>query len=290
MHSYILALGPSVIKLTIHPHLETRIENTPWENFVCDLDPTTLIDVEPGPIPATPEGSLIFDAGKGWKLYADQDGNLEYRFNFGHEETKVLLRLDWPPVRGCLYFPPAAAGHFPLQYPVDEILFQTLLADKQAVIVHAAGIVSKKGLGYLFPGVSGAGKSTLARSIMREESGTLLSDDRVALWMENGTPKICGTPWHGDVPVVNASTAELAGIFFIEHGCRVLEFRALTVAEAASQLISRSVPPYWSRRGMSTMLDLAEKVATACPAALYRNIPGADVLKKAEEYIENRKP
>ena len=231
---------------------------------------------------------MIFDAGKGWKLYAEQEGRTEFRFNFGLEKTQISLWLDSPPVRGRFNFPHSANNSFPLQYPVDEILFQTLLAERESVIVHAAGLISKNGGGFLFPGVSGAGKSTLARSILREEGGILLSDDRVALWMDNGIPRICGTPWHGDVPVVNASPTPLSGIFFIEHGCRLPEFRALTRAEAASLLVSRSVPPFWSRWGMAAVLDLAAEVTKACPAAIYRNIPGSDVLTEAERYLENR--
>ena len=69
----------------------------------------------------------------------------------------------------------------PLEYPLDELLLQGLLARGRGAEIHACGIADGSGRGLLFVGQSGAGKTTMARLWEGERGITVLSDDRIIL-------------------------------------------------------------------------------------------------------------
>jgi ABC-type cobalamin/Fe3+-siderophores transport system ATPase subunit len=64
-----------------------------------------------------------------------------------------------------------------LEYPLDELIFTNLLAQRNGVELHGCGVIDHD-QGLLFLGFSGAGKSTLARLWRRHLDATILSDDR----------------------------------------------------------------------------------------------------------------
>lgn len=97
--------------------------------------------------------------------------------------------------------------------PSDQILLARLLPDRQACLIHAAGMVLN-GEGFLFVGHSEAGKSTMV-TMLREE-GEILCDDRVIVRRWPDGFRIHGTWCHGDVPDVSATGAPLRGVLFLE--------------------------------------------------------------------------
>lgn len=93
------------------------------------------------------------------------------------------------------------------------ILFALSTADKKTALFHAAA-VSFEGEGYMFLGSSGTGKSTHARLWLENIKGTeLLNDDNpVVRIYEDGSVKVCGTPWSGKTPCYRNVCYPLGGI------------------------------------------------------------------------------
>src|SRR6185369_11059476 len=113
-------------------------------------------------------GEKVFDSGGVWQLYADKTG---YQFRFAAPFSA------WQPYRIARFSHDFSTGEiicdhayvsadepvYPLEYPLDELLYMHLLAEGRGVIMHACGLEDGAGNGYLFAGQSGAGKSTMAR-------------------------------------------------------------------------------------------------------------------------------
>jgi hypothetical protein len=95
----------------------------------------------------------------------------------------------------------------------DQILLARILPDRQALLLHAAGIVMN-GQGLLFVGHSDAGKSTMVK--MLADEGEILCDDRIIVrcWPEGF--RIHGTWCHGDVPDVSPGEAPLRAILLLQ--------------------------------------------------------------------------
>jgi len=98
--------------------------------------------------------------------------------------------------------------------PTDQIWIIPLLADRNAVLMHSAGVILS-GQGFLFVGHSDAGKSTSVD--MLKDRAEILCDDRniVRCW-RNGW-RIHGTWSHGDVAEVSASSAPLRAVLFLKQ-------------------------------------------------------------------------
>ena len=135
---------------------------------------------------AEPRGEMLFDSGSLWKLY-NEDGSLRFRFH--------STRFAGAPYKVASFAPDFATGEVqlnrqlldarlpadPLEYPLDELLVVNLLAQDRGVEVHACGLVTPQGNGYLFLGQSGAGKTTMAHLWLKEPGVTILNDDRIVL-------------------------------------------------------------------------------------------------------------
>lgn len=98
-------------------------------------------------------------------------------------------------------------------FPTDQIWLARTLAERRALIIHAAGM-KIAGRGLLFAGHSRAGKSTAVT--MLQGDGEILCDDRIVIRRWPKGFKIHGTWSHGDVPHVSAAAASLRAILFLE--------------------------------------------------------------------------
>ena len=170
--------------------------------------PDVEIDVFARDLERVPEGECLFDSGGTWRLLrarqrlsvpllfldprrsAVQDRPLHRRFlrRPRHAPSSVLR------VRGI----DRSAG-----YPLDELLFISLLGQGRGVEIHGCGVVLNGSDGLLFAGQSGAGKSTIARLCLAEPGAVVLSDDRVILREEPDGIWMYGTPWHGEEPLAS---------------------------------------------------------------------------------------
>jgi hypothetical protein len=232
-----------------------------------------VVRLEP---PPPIQGRPVFASGSTWQFY-ESDGAKWVATFIPRDGGRVVDRLgifsaDF--TRGEIYVAPpvtdssSASGSanrvlYPLNYPLDEVLFINLLSQGRGVELHACG-VSMGEQGLLFVGPSGAGKSTIAR-LMRASLGVVvLSDDRTIVRRIGERWLIFGTPWHGQAKALAAVCAELTKIFVLRRSA-TNEARRIPRLQGASELVARSFPTYWDAAGMRYTLGLVDELTSKVP-------------------------
>jgi len=246
----------------------------PHRRFAAASDSTPDITVQVGweesRLKPNLEGDKkIFDSGGVWQLYREEDllsfylsspkfGSRPYaRATFSQDFTQGVVSLR----RDC--FDPSVP-HYPLEYPLDELLLTNWLALGRGVEVHACGLVDSDGAGYLFAGYSGAGKTTTARLWSNENGVSVLSDDRIILRKIGDAFWMHGTPWHGDEPLASPDRALLRRGFFLHHATKNAAV-AVTGAQAVMELFARSFPPFYHPRALDFTLSLLTDITETVP-------------------------
>src|SRR5262249_6150276 len=155
-------------------------------------------------------------------------------------------------------------GHQPLEFPLDELLINGILAQRGGVELHACGVIDG-GRGLLFVGNSGDGKTTTAR-LWQETASDIVSDDRVVIRPTNSGWTMYGTPWHGEADICSPNNAPLRRIYVLDKSARngVTPLRA---AEAAARLFSCAFPPFHDPRGLAAVVDTIGDLAANVPVA-----------------------
>jgi len=253
--------------------------------LVQGLEPHIKIEVRPADLSVHPvPGKMVFDSGGIWKLYQEDDlytfrlqsdtlGTVPYkiaRVRKDFEKAEVLIHRA--------YLKPGQAV-YPLEYPLDEVLFiHHLGCLGKGVEVHACGVVDPQGKGHLFLGQSGAGKTTLARLWENEPGVLVLSDDRIALRRTDGKLWMYGTPWHGEANFSSPARAPLADVCFLVKGA---ENRLLQkgVTESIGCFIAASFILFYSREAVDFTMGFLEDVVKAVPCYELGFLPDTRVVK-----------
>jgi len=279
--------GISVALTSGDPDLELAIEGDSGKFLVEDRNPDVRVLATWGDVGGVSRGRKVFDSGGLWRLYRESGA---HRFSF---TSPVLGALPYKEAvfrddftsgevilsRRSFCHSPAVS---PLQYPLDELLFQNLLARGRGVEVHACGIVDPGGRGLLFPGFSGAGKSTLAGLWKRCPGTTILSDDRIILRKMDGGIRMYGTPWHGEGELSSTVQASLDGIYFLRHGERNF-LKEMAPMESAARLFAASFPPFHSARGIEFTLGFLEELVETVPCCELAFTPDEGVIELIRE-------
>lgn len=232
-------------------------------------------------------GRTIFDPGPSWKLYEQEDaylfafysatsGRLPYktaRMRRDFSEGEVLLHRP--------FFNPDEAL-FPLDYPLDELLFVRLLSLGRGVHLHACGMIDAQGNGHLFVGQSGAGKSTIARLLTSLPGCTILSDDRIAVRVTDGEPRIFGTPWHGEAEFSSPHSAPLRTILLL---AKSPDNKLIPLSETAvvGRLLACSFTPFFDREGLDFTLSFLDDMRRTVGSYELRFRPDIGVLDLIEQ-------
>jgi hypothetical protein len=223
-----------------------------------------------------PRGSLLFDSGSVWSLHTDGDAlRIECRSDlFGPEPYKIAV-IDPAFTRAEVLLREGVGGH-PLEFPLDELLFNALLTRRGAIEVHACGVIDQGGdgylNGYLFMGNSGDGKTTTARLWQRAGDAEIVSDDRVILRPHDGTWWMYGTPWHGEAEICTASRAPLRQIFALHKALDrppANQGIRLSPAQGAARLLACAFPPFHDPAGMESVIGIAAALVAAVPVTRF---------------------
>jgi hypothetical protein len=267
------------------PSLPIKEDTSTGKFLVQGSEPHIKIEVRPADLSEDlVRGKMLFDSGAIWKLY--QEGDL-YTFRlqsdaFGTVPYKMAkVRKDFKESEVLIhraYLKPGQAI-YPLEYPLDEVLFVHHLGWLgKGVEVHACGVVDPHGKGHLFLGQSEAGKTTLARLWENEPGVLILSDDRIALRRTDGKLWMYGTPWHGEANFSSPSRAPLADVCFLVKGP---ENRLLqkAVTESIGRFIACSFILFYNREAVSFTMGFLEDVVKAVPCYELSFLPDKRVVK-----------
>ena len=231
--------------------------------------PDVEIDVVARDLERVPEGGCLFDSGGTWRLLR---AGRDFLFCF------FSSTLDGLPYKIARFNDDFSAGHVtihrpffasaesidPLEYPLDELLFISLLGQGRGVEIHGCGVVLNGADGVLFAGQSGAGKSTIARLCLAEPGAVVLSDDRVILREEPDGIWMYGTPWHGDEPLASPARGRLAAIHFLRHH-RQNDVAPVSRTDSVARLFAACFPPFHDARAIDFTLGFLHRVASSVP-------------------------
>lgn len=214
-----------------------------------------------------PPGVMLFDSGGVWRLFDDGDAfRIECRVREEQPYKVAFLSKD---LRSAVV--KMRAGDYtisyPLEYPLDEVIFNHLLAQRGAVELHACGLVDRDGNGILFAGNSGAGKTTTAR-LWANDAAEILSDDRIVVRLENGSWMMYGTPWHGEAEICSPSRARLHRIFLL-HQATSNSVSPLSPSAAVARLLSCTFPPFHDAGSMNAVVGALAAIARDIPVELF---------------------
>jgi hypothetical protein len=157
----------------------------------------------------------------------------------------------------------ARERHYPLAYPLDEVIFLHRLAREGGMLLHACGVARGREA-LLFSGPSGAGKTTIARLMQAIPDVRVLSDDRIAIRPTESGFRAYGTPWHGEAPLSLADSAPLRAIHLIHHASAV-EVERLEGAAGAAAVLGNAFAPVHDLVSAERSLELAAELAARVP-------------------------
>jgi hypothetical protein len=270
--------------------LGLQVDEATEKFLVAPSDPDAIVTAAWGDPGGACRGDVVFDSGGVWKLYRDGTrqrfvfssaalGPLPYKeatFDPDFISGEVTLR------RACFQ---RTQGLWPLEYPLDELLLQGLLARGKGAEIHACGIVDASDRGLLFVGQSGAGKTTMARLWEGVGGATVLSDDRIILRRVGSGFTMYGTPWHGEAALAEPASAPLAGVFFLEHG-DANALLPLRGAAAAARLFACGFPPFHDRDGLDFTLTFFAELAAKVPCHELRFAPDRQVVELVQSWAK----
>ncbi len=258
------------------PRMELVEENPLYREFILNVESRAPIKI---PVTITVAEPLVdagwnvaFDNDESWLAFRDR-ADLVIGFRSPTEPGAFwwLARISedgpaidivcHPEVANCP--PEKSRMNNPLHYPLDQILTMLILAQRNACIVHAAG-VARRGAGVACIGRSGAGKTTLMELIGSDLPLDRLSDDRVILTAES-KPQIYGTPWAGEGMVAANLSADLAALVFLHQGEKH-ELRPIDAKAAVEQLFPTTSIPWFDEPRMSGCLQTLDTVVSGVPA------------------------
>jgi hypothetical protein len=231
------------------------------------------------PLPDALRPEPVFESTGLWKVLRSGSDHV---FELPH----LTAVVDFEARKGAIHLHDPGAAAFVFDYPLDEVIFSRLLAERASVIVHACGVVHA-GRGLLFAGSSGAGKSTLAGLFAEREGARVLSDDRVVVSLRDGGACIAGTPWHGTAGHAADLSAPLERIFFLRHAPSN-EQEPLGPTQAAARLTSMSVVPYWHEASSRAAVDVAVEAGRSVRASLLGFVPDPSAVAFVGSTLSSR--
>ena len=252
--------GLRLVARSLDGDLELALGETS-ARFACAADgPDVSLTVRRAPQTGAVTGRLLFRSGGLWELW-DSEGERLFRFTspaLGPVPYKTA-RFDAGFRQGRLEihdglpsYGPAAGPLDPFEYPLDELICTHMLAQRRGIELHACGIVDGAGAGRLFVGHSGAGKTTVSR--LWRGPGTVLSDDRIIVRLEDGRPWMYGTPWHGEARLSAPGRAPLGAIYLLERSADTA-LVPLPPGAAAARLFACSFVPQHDPAAVAASLE-----------------------------------
>ncbi len=173
----------------------------------------------------------------------------------------------------------------PVRYPLDQVLLMHILARKEGMIVHAAGL-DVKGRGIAVAGKSGAGKSTTAELLVRHRVAEAVSDDRIVIRKGADGFGMFGTPWGGKGRIAENRSVPLRALLFLEQAPENA-LRRIDRTDAVEKLLPVVSVPWFDRDLMPTVLETCERLVDAVPAFVCRFRPNEQASAMIADLVES---
>ena len=221
---------------------------------------------------APPRGEVLFDTGDGWLLIGGGEQRclrMPLRNASGEYGDSDIWRVHWqqPLQRAHAYVNEDLIRHgvvqHLVQYPLDQIILTSLLADEGGLLIHACGGLTPAG-GLAFAGVSGAGKSTLTRLLMGVAGLQFFSDDRLFLRHKNNQYQLYGTPWAGDAHAALNQSTKLNALCFLSQS-QSTQLRPLEPREALERLLPVTTLPWFDKGNIGHSLQACANLLEQVP-------------------------
>jgi hypothetical protein len=222
----------------------------------------------------------LFVAGNHWAVWPDGDKSLIICSGIHlRSHAQCYCRVDIA-LREAYLYVDGDLLEAPLRYPLDQILTWGLLGRCGGLLLHAA-VAERHGQAHIFAGRSGAGKSTLS-NLCAAAGWTILNDDRVMVFPQQGRWYAAGTPWHGSGSFAEARTLPLHSILFLDqadHNAWV----SVSPAQARLALLDVAAVPWfeesWSAAALDALTALTGQVT--CQRFHFTRTP--DAVRTLEE-------
>jgi hypothetical protein len=277
--SITIAVGPDVrVQLTSTGNLSLSPREGKTRQFLINGPAVLSLCIRRGLPPQLGEMDLLLDSGGLWKVFRKENCHIFIIQEQRSPQPFIVVMVDFHNGRGDVYLNnPDDHPIFPFDYPLDEVIFSKLLADRGSIIVHACGVIYN-GSGILFPGHSGAGKSTLSQLLSRYPGVKVLSDDRVVVGAREGIVHISGTPWLGSAGFALPESAPLRRILFLHHDA-ANRIEPMSAIDATTQLLGLSVLPYWDAGSVEKAIEAGARAVERIPAERFGFVPDASVAE-----------
>lgn len=228
-----------------------------------------------------PQHEPLFRAGHNWAVW--QEGN-QFHFCAGYQGRTVPRVTCWTDedlTKILIGYDPSSTA-FPFKYPIDQILSWAALGQCFGCLVHGAAVV-KEGKALVLTGRSGAGKTTLSE-FCREQGWTVLSDDRVILYKNQGTWYAAGTPWHGSGPFALPVTAPLSEIFLLEQSHKE-GITPLDERQVGHRLLDVTSVPWFVESWSQNTLGVVHSLSSEVPVSLFRFTRSPQAAESLHDHV-----
>lgn len=300
MSTLTITIGGTVLNLQYDPdlmHLKTLPSvYRPFVQTYDSVPPSVDINIvmRPGPGPDTKRLEQIFDSGHALRIYKGS-GYIISNTIPGDEQPEWLAEISPDLKHADIYCGDRMIDQHdstkttvnPLQYPLDQILMMFILAKRQGLLLHSAGI-SSIDKGIVFPGSSGAGKSTLMKQFSRDSTLRILSDDRVLLRKIDNTQTVWGTPWPGEGGWAANIGVPLTAICFIKQGSEN-QITPLNSQAAAAALLPVASIPWYDKALMSDCLSICEALVKETACFILECTPDGDAVQTIDSLFSGKR-
>lgn len=178
--------------------------------------------------------------------------------------------------------------------PTDQIWLIPLLADRNAALLHSAGVILN-GQGLLFAGRSEAGKSTTVTMLQNlqdienssESSVEILCDDRNIARRWDAGWRLHGTWSHGDIADVSPGSAPLRAVLFLEQASFNDIVPITNRKEIWHRLLPTLIKPMVTAEWWQKELDVLEQLVNQVPCYTMHFDTRGDIVRKLVELTAN---
>lgn len=279
--STVIAIGGLAVALEHGAGSPPFDERSATAVFRAERRPVLRLVSSGRPPPSLDSLQPVFDSSGPYRVFRRGSAHVFALFARGAGRPYEVAVVDFAAGRGVLH---VAAPRDPrmcaFEYPLSELVFSKLLADRRGAIVHACGVL-RNGRGTLLAGHSGAGKSTLARLFTARGGVRVLSDDRVVVRLGSRGARLYGTPWSGTAGFAAAGSGPARRVVFLRHARRN-RVRRLAPAEAAARLLALTVVPFWDRDSARRAIAAVVRLTFTVPCFDLGFVPGPRVLEVLE--------